>query len=94
MADSGNERRIGMFDVIRNTVPLEGYDDENILRQIPVGSEGTVLEIYGDGEAFEVEFSKIEGPALPPTFNGVLLSVDADQCDLVWKYPRNNEPQD
>lgn len=92
MGDGGNVR-IGMFDVIRSTVPLEGYDDDNALQKIPVGSEGTVLEVYWEGKAFEVDFDLRLDPANPDSFTTVTMSVDADQCELVWKCPRNQEPK-
>ena len=92
MQDAANTR-IGMFDVIRSTVPLEGYDADNALQKIPMGSEGTVVDVYGEGKAFEVDFDLHLDSANPESFTTITMSVNADQCGLVWQCPRNGKPQ-
>ena len=89
--DDAAKTRIGMFDVIRSTVPLEGYDNNNALQKIPVGSEGTVVEVYGGGKAFEVDFDLRVDPTNPERFTTITMSVNADQCELVWKCPHSQE---
>ncbi|MRI57428.1 DUF4926 domain-containing protein [Methylobacterium sp. DB1607] len=42
------------LDRVRVTEEIEGEDGE----RVPAGSEGTVVAIWGDGAAFEVEFMR------------------------------------
>ncbi|MDE7371769.1 MAG: DUF4926 domain-containing protein [Desulfovibrio sp.] len=85
------QARIEMFDVVRSTAPLEGYDEHDVLQKIPAGCEGTVVEVYGGDEAFEVDFELFTLPANPKSFRFVTLTVDANQCELVCMAPRNTE---
>jgi len=79
--------RITELATIRTTMPLEGPDvfDDARIHQLPVGSEGTVMHIFDDGEAFEVEF--LVWPDGPKQYRSVQIPVEVDQCELAWKAP-------
>ena len=86
---------IHQFDVIRLTVPLKGSDvfDDKAVYKLPVGTEGTAVDVYGDGAAFEVEFLLFPDPADHDHFVSVQITVEAYQCELAWKLPRGKENQ-
>ncbi|WP_165078080.1 MULTISPECIES: DUF4926 domain-containing protein [unclassified Desulfovibrio] len=90
--ENTRETEIEEFDVIRLTVPLEGPDvfDDKAIYQLPVGSEGTVVYIFGGGDAFEVEFLIYPDPANHDDFVSVQIPVRADQCEPGWKLPPKN----
>ncbi len=77
--------RIEELDPVRLTVPLEGTDvfDKNNIVPLPVGTEGTVVLVFGDGEAYEVEFMEFNNPNDPEDFVSVQLTVEASQCERV-----------
>lgn len=84
-AERVRKPEIGEFDVIRLTVPLKGADvfDEKAIYQLPVGSEGTVVHIFGDGAAFEVEFLLFPDPTNHDDFVSVQIPVEAHQCEIL-----------
>jgi hypothetical protein len=75
------------LDVIRTTMPLEGPDvfDDARVYPLPVGSRGTVVYVYGNGAAFEVEF--LVGHS--DSFVSVQIPVESSQCELDWVAPEN-----
>ena len=81
------------FATIRLTVPLKGADvfDDKAIYQLPVGSEGTVVHIFGDGVAFEVEFLIFPDPARPDDFISVQINVEASQCESPWRLADENK---
>ena len=91
-AERVRKPEIEEFDVIRLTVPLKGADvfDDKAIYQLPVGSEGTVVHIFGDGVAFEVEFLLFPDPARPDDFISVQIPVEASQCEAPWRMPAEN----
>lgn len=94
MADQADDlggSPIELFDVVRSTVPLADLDHRNVLHHIPVGTEGTVVEVYGGGKAFEVDFDLYNDPRDPLYFVTVTTTVNAGQCELVWKCPRKGD---
>ncbi|MDE6735436.1 MAG: DUF4926 domain-containing protein [Desulfovibrio sp.] len=80
------------LDVIRLTVPLKGSDvfDDKAVYKLPVGTEGTVVHVFGDGAAFEVEFILFPEPEDHDHFVSVQIPVEAYQCELAWKLPPEN----
>jgi len=46
------------FQSVRITSPMQGEDvfDHSVIHQLPAGQRGTIVEVHGDGVAFEVEF--------------------------------------
>jgi len=77
------------LDVIRLTVPMEGADvfDKARVIPLPVGSEGTVVHVFGAGAAFETEFLVFDNPADPEDYTSVQIAVEAAQCELSWRCP-------
>ena len=51
-ASAPPSQTVALFGVVRLTEAVQGID-----RTWPEGSLGTVVEIYADGEAYEVEFA-------------------------------------
>ena len=84
---------IGDLDGIRLTVPLKGSDvfDDKAVYKLPVGTEGTVVHVFGDGAAFEVEFILFPEPEDHDHFVSVQIPVEAYQCELAWKLARERE---
>lgn len=80
------------LDTIRLTVPLEGPDvfDDKAIYTLPVGTEGTVMHVFWDGAAFEVEFLLFPDPTNHDDFISVQIPVEAHQCELLWKLPSEN----
>ena len=85
--DASQATKINELDMIRLTVPLEGPDvfDDKAIYKLPVGTEGTVMHVFQDGKAFEVEFVLFTDPAHPDDFVSVQIPVEANQCELRWK---------
>ncbi|MBK7202990.1 DUF4926 domain-containing protein [Candidatus Amarolinea dominans] len=46
--------------------------------------QGTVLEVHGDGKAFEIEFSDEQGQTLS------FLALPPEQIVLVWRFKKNS----
>lgn len=73
---------IKQLDMIRTTVPLEGPDvfDDTRIHHLPVGTEGTVIEVWLGGEAYEVEFAvgDLEG-----NFRSVMIPVDKNAVEEI-----------
>ena len=78
------QKAIKEFDTISLTVPLEGEDvfDSTRILQLPVGTRGTVVDMLGDHDAYEVEFL-IREWADPDDFTSVQIPVEVDQCERV-----------
>ena len=75
--------KIKEFDDVRLTVALQGEDvfDSSRVLTLPVGMEGTVVELFGD-RAYEVEFHLRETPD-PDVITYVQIAVEANQCERV-----------
>jgi len=65
------------LDVIVLTHPCPEYG-------LAEGERGTVVMVYGDHEAYEVEF--MEGDTW---YTKALVTLRPDDVRLVWKLPRN-----
>ncbi len=63
---------VTLFDVIELIVDLPHQG-------LYAGMQGTVLDVHGDGNAFEVEFSDEQGRVL------CFLSLPPEQFMLVWR---------
>lgn len=81
------------FDVVRATTQIEGanhlYSKE--VCTIPCGEEGTVMMVYNNGEAFEVDFTlgELDGEGMPTEeTKDCMVTVAAKHLELVWKYPK------
>lgn len=83
--DATRATKIKELDEIKLTVPLEGADvfDEKAVYQLPAGTEGTVVYVFGNGEAFEVEFLIWPEPEKMGEFISVEIVVRSDQCEPV-----------
>ena len=84
------------FDSIRLIVPLKGSDvfDDKAVYDLPVGTEGTVVDVYWEGAAFEVEFLLFTDPARPDSFVSVQIPVEASQCEPAWNLQATNDGKD
>lgn len=84
--DIGNE--IEELDVIKNRVPLEAYDFDNVLRQIPPGTEGAIVLICPSdelGTGYLVDFNLFTDPDDPSSLDFIQAWVKDGQFELVWK---------
>lgn len=63
---------VDLFDVVELIVDVPQ-------RALHAGVQGTVLDIHGDGEAFEVEFSDEQGRVLS------FLALSAEQFVVIWR---------
>lgn len=61
-----------LFDVVELIVDLPQH-------KLYAGMQGTVLEVHGDGKAFEIEFSDEQGQTLS------FLALPPEQFVLVWR---------
>lgn len=70
------------LDIIRTTVPLDGPDvfDDARIHHLPVGSQGTVIEVWQNGESYEVEFA-IGDPE--GNFRSVMMPVDKENVETL-----------
>ncbi len=83
------DSRITELATIRTTVPLKGADvfDDTLVFDLPAGSEGTVVYVFADEKAFEVEFLVWPEPDKKDAFHSVQIPVERDQCELLWAAP-------
>lgn len=79
--------RLDKFDNIRSTVLLAGpsnFDDQNKTYHIAIGQQGIIIEVWNDGEAYEVEF--LLGEREPDGFvknpDWVVMTLKPDQIEL------------
>ena len=85
--------QIEEFDGIRLIVPLEGEDvfDSSVIHPLPVGSIGTVVQVFFDADdkpsSFETEFLIHQGD----TFRSVQIPVGVSQCVLHVKHVESPE---
>lgn len=73
------------WDIIRITVPLEAYDTEHVLRKLPAGTEGDVIEILEDGAVFQVGFEIFAPHNRLRAIAAVITTIPANQCELSIK---------
>jgi hypothetical protein len=77
---------IDELDVVALLHPLTVPDaDGDGLVRLEAGESGTVVAVYGDREAYEVEF--MEGDDSP--YTKALVTLTPDQVCLIWKAPTN-----
>jgi len=65
-------QNVNQFDVVELIVDLPPH-------ALYAGMQGTVLDVHGDGEAYEVEFSDEQGRTLN------FLALPAEQFMVVWR---------
>ena len=63
---------VDLFDVVELIVNLPQ-------QALYAGMQGTVIDVHGDGKAFEVEFSDEQGRALS------FLALSPEQFVVIWR---------
>lgn len=75
------------YDPVLTTVPLSGEDvfDPAVIHNLPAGQPGAIVDIYRNGERFDVEFvlgeRNAEGFIEDPQYCQLLLGPDQIRLD-------------